>query len=309
LPLKYSLRRLGLALAVLLGPVLNAGATWSQDDPTQLDDIVVERRALSEAVRQFVDDVIAAPLDRGPARWTRRLCVGVVNLRPEAAQVIADRVGLLAADTGLPVGQPGCGPNILVMATDDGLALAQAMMLSNPRIFRPGYAGATLGSVARERFRSTEDAIRWWHVSVPIETGHNTVAVRLPGRDAPLVQQDASRLTTRIRNDFAGVFIILDINRAAGLSFQQIGDYIGMVALAQIDPEADTRGNDTILNLFEDGRGVDAATDWDRSFLASLYAAELNQRQANAQGGEISSIMIRDREAAQRATGEAAPER
>ncbi|MBX9706560.1 MAG: hypothetical protein K2X61_01350 [Caulobacteraceae bacterium] len=293
----------------MLGPVLIAGQTRAQDQSTQLDDIVVEGRTLSEAVRQFVDDVIAAPLDRGPARWTRRVCVGVVNLRPEAGQVIADRVGMLAADTGLPVGEPGCGPNILVMATDDGAALAQAMSVSNPRIFRPGYAGATLGSVALERFQSTDDAIRWWHVSVPIETGHNTVAVRLPGRDAPLVQQDASRLTTRIRNDLAGVFVILDINRAAGLSFQQIGDYIGMVALAQIDPEADTRGNDTILNLFEEGRAVDAATDWDRSFLASLYAAELNQRRANAQSGEISSIMIRDRRAAQRETNDSAPQR
>jgi hypothetical protein len=294
---------------VLLGPVLGPTATHGQDNSSRLDDIVVEGRPLSEAVRQFVDEVIAAPLDRGPARWTRRVCVGVVNLRPEAAQVIADRVGILAAETGLRVGEPGCGPNILVMATDNGTALAQAMVVSNPRIFRPGYAGATLGSVARRRFQLTEDAIRWWHVSVPIADGHNTIAVRLPGRDAPLVQQDASRLTTRIRNDLAGVFVILDINRAAGLSFQQIGDYIGMVALAQIDPEADTRGNDTILNLFEDGRAVDAATDWDRSFLASLYAAELNQRRANAQGGEISSIMIRDREAAQREGNDPTPER
>ena len=307
--LRYSLRLLGLVLAALLGPALNATATQAQDDPTQLDDIVVEGRTLSDTVRQFVDNVIAAPLDRGPARWTRRVCVGVVNLRPEAAQVIADRVGMLAADTGLPVGEPGCGPNILVMATDDGTGLAQAMVVSNPRIFRPGYAGATLGSVALRRFQSTEDSIRWWHVSVPIADGHNAIAVRLPGRDAPLVQQDASRLTTRIRNDLAGVFIILDINRAAGLSFQQIGDYIGMVALAQIDPEADTRGNDTILNLFEEGQAVDAATDWDRSFLASLYAAELNQRRANAQTGEISSIMIRDRDAAQRDADQAAPDR
>ena len=298
MPIDCPLRLRGLALAVLLGPVLIAGESRAQDEPTELEEVVVEGRALSEAVRQFVDEVIAAPLDRGPARWTRRICVGVVNLRPEAAQVIADRVGMLATETGLPVGEPGCSPNILVMATDDGSALARAMVASNPRIFRPGYAGATLGSVALERFRSTEDAIRWWHVSVPMTIDHNLVAVRLPGQQAPLVPQDASRLTTRIRNDLAGIFIVLDINRAAGLSFQQIGDYIGMIALAQIDPEADTRGNETILNLFEQGRTVDAATDWDRSFLASLYAAELNQRQANAQSGEISSIMVRDRTAA-----------
>lgn len=132
MPIDCPLRLRGLALAVLLGPVLIAGESRAQDEPTELEEVVVEGRALSEAVRQFVDEVIAAPLDRGPARWTRRICVGVVNLRPEAAQVIADRVGMLATETGLPVGEPGCSPNILVMATDDGSALARAMVASNP---------------------------------------------------------------------------------------------------------------------------------------------------------------------------------
>ena len=299
----------GLSLAVLVGPVLVAGPCLAQAVPTQLEDIVVEGRALPDAVGQFVDEVIAAPRDRGPARWASRVCVGVVNLRLEAAQVIADRVGMLAAEAGLVAGQPGCRPSILVMATDDGPALAQAMTSSYPRMFNPGYAGATRGSAALERFQSSEDAIRWWHISVPVESDTGDIAVRLPGDPPPLVRQDASRLRTRIRNDLTAVLIVLDVNGAVGLSFQQIGDYIGMIALAQVDPEADVLSNDTILNVFEPGRAVDAATEWDRSFLVSLYAAELNQRGPNSQTGEISSIMLRDRSVAQQGPDEAAPER
>jgi len=271
-----------------------------QSAPSTLEDVIVDGRRLREAVDDFVDEIVAPPVNYGPARWHRRVCVGAVNFRREVAQALVDQVSSVAIQAGLEVGEPGCSPNILIMGTDDGSALARAMVASNPRIFRPGYAGATLGSVALERFRSTEDAVRWWHVSVPMTIDHNLIAVRLPGQQAPLVPQDGSRLTTRIRNDLAGVFIVLDINRAAGLSFQQIGDYIGMVAFAQVDPDADTSTYDTVLNLFEaPPQSQPALTEWDLSYLQALYGAELNQRAVNQQSGEVSNSMFRDRQRAQ----------
>ena len=53
-----------------------------------------------------------------------------------------------------------------------------------------------------------------------------------------------------------------------------------MVALAQVDAEADTAAYPTILNLFADPASAPAGlTDWDRSYLTALYDAELNQLQ------------------------------
>jgi len=168
-------------------------------------------------------------------------------------------------------------------------------------MFRTGISGTVRGTAAVEQFENSKAPIRWWHLSVPVtETGE--IAVRLPGQAPPLIREDGSRLTTRIRNDLQGVFVIVDIGRAAGVSLQQLGDYVGMVALAQVDPEADTAPYDTVLNLFDGGNRTDGLTDWDISFLTSLYDAELNQRQSNAQVGAISSIMLRDRTRAQQSS-------
>ncbi len=72
-----------------------------------------------------------------------------------------------------------------------------------------------------------------------------------------------------------------------------------MVAMAQIDPEAETAAYDTVLNLFDAPGEVSGLTDWDRSYLAALYDAELNRRSPNQQGGEVAGLMLRDRQQAQ----------
>lgn len=267
-------------------------------EPTRLADVIVDGRRLRDAVDRFVDDVVAAPVGRGPARWDERVCVGVANMTPEVAQALVDRVSAVAMQAGLEPGEPGCSPNILIVAADDGQMMARALVAARPRVFRPLYAGAARNAGALERFQNMTAAVRWWHVSVPVSQDTGEVAVRLPGQAAPLVRQDGSRLTTRIRNDLRRAFIILDVNLASGISIGQVGDYIGMVALAQVDPEAETSSYDTILNLFQTTSPGLTLTDWDVSFLTALYGSELNQRSANAQGGEISALMIRDRTAA-----------
>lgn len=262
--------------------------------PAELESIVVDGRRLRDSVERFVDDVVAPPVGRGPARWDRKVCVGALNLRRDAAQIVVDQVSRIALDVGLEPGDPGCRPNILIIAADDGEALARALVERSPRAFRPNYAGASRGSSALDRFQASSAPVRWWHLSLPVtETGD--IAVRLPGGGVPMVRQDGSRLTTRLRNDLRRAYVIVDLEEMDGVTFQQLGDYIGMVAMAQIDPEAETAAYDTVLNLFEAPEAVDGLTEWDRSYLQSLYDAELNRRSPNQQGGEVAGLMLRDR--------------
>jgi len=292
----------------LAGPA-RAGQQESQEaEATALEDLVVEGRTLREAVEAFVDEVTAPPPGHGPARWQQRICIGVVNLRHDAARIIIDQVSTAAEAIGLEPAAPGCSPNILVIASDDANALANTLVESKPFAFRPGYAGAAQSSEALEAFRVSEQPVRWWHVSLPVVRGSGAPAVRLPGRDAPFIP-GSGRLTTEVTNRLLRSFVILDVNRMEGVSFQQVGDYIGMVALAQIDLDADTGSFDTVLNLFTDPGRVDAMTDWDRAYLASLYGSWLNQRNPNAQTGAVGSLMTRDRRAAQRETDKTGPER
>ena len=284
----------GFAAALTLASPSLAQVPPQDSPPAELETVLVDGRPLREAVERFVDDVVAPPVGRGPARWDLKVCVGALNLRRDAAQVVVDQVSRIALDLGLEPGEPGCRPNILVIASSDGEALARALVERSPRAFRPNYSGASRGASALARFQSSSAPVRWWHLSLPVtETGD--IAVRLPGGSAPFVRQDSSRLTTRLRNDLRRAYVIVELEDMEGVTFQQLGDYIGMVTMAQIDPEAETAAYDTILNLFDAPGSVSGLTEWDRSYLSALYDAELNRRSPNHQGGEVAGLMLRDR--------------
>ena len=266
---------------------------YAQDaPPTAVDDVVVSGQRLDKAVTQFVAGVTRPPPGHGPARWMNKICVGVVNLQPMAAQTVIDRVAEAAASIDIESEPPDCEPNILIIATSDADNLANALTERSPLAFRPGYAGASQSRRALENFRTSSAPVRWWHVSMPV-TRSGAPAVRLPGGLAPMIP-GSGRLTTEVTNRLLRSFVILDIPKMDGLNYQQVGDYVAMVALVQLNPDADTTGFDTILNVFDQPTQMTGMTEWDHSYLNSLYGSYLNQRRPNAQVGAVGSRMLRD---------------
>lgn len=299
---------MGVALvAGVMGlTMLVAGTDQGQSQPieaaqtTELEDIVVQGRRIDERVRGFIDEVVAAPTGRGPARWRDNICVGVANLRGEAAQYLADRVSEVAIDIGLEPGEPGCQPNILIIGTDDGAAMARGLVSARRNVFWPGGSGMNRSRAALEAFQANDHPVRWWHISLPVDSQTGALAVRLPGEDAPMVAKTTSgRLRTTIRNDLGRVIIIVDMSKADGLDLRQIADYSAMVAFSQVDPDADTEDYDSILSLFRRPQTTPHITEWDMAYLKALYSAELNQSSATHQAGEIQGLMARDQKRAQ----------
>lgn len=295
--------RPALSVAALLALALAApGLARAQETPeTRVEDIIVLGTPLREQVETFADTVVAPPHGRGPARWSARsgICVGVVNLQREAAQAMADRVSEVALDLGLPIGEPGCSPNVLIIATDDAPTLTAALVQRSPNAFRPPYSGSSRSRLQLRRFIETDRPVRWWHISLPVNSETGAIAVRIPGYDPPRTGVMASRLTTVIQNDLMRAYVIIDIDQAEGVTFQQLADYVAMVAFAQVDPDADLSGFPTILNVFDNPNIAYGLTDWDQSYLGSLYGAELNQRSPNAQSGAVAALMFRERRRAE----------
>lgn len=291
-----------LTAALLVSPLAEQTTPASaQDSPaTSVEDVVVSGRSLRQAVEAFVGEVTNPPPGHGPARWAQRVCVGVVNLRQDAAQVVIERVSEAATVINLDPMGPGCSPNILVIATDDADGLANALVEGQPLAFRPGYAGASQSGRKLDAFRTTSNPVRWWHVSMPVTRGSENPAVRMPGQRAPEIP-GGSLLTTEVVNRLRRSFVILDITKMEGATFQQVGDYVAMVALAQVDPDADTSSFDTVMNLFSDPEHVGNLTEWDQAYLRALYGAYLNERNPNAQLGSVENLMVRDRRAIERA--------
>jgi hypothetical protein len=295
-----------------------AGSPPPPQDPPEtaatLEDVVVEGRVLEEMVREFVGEVGAPAGRRGLARWHDRLCVGVVNVRSDLGQAVADRVSQVALDLGVDIGEPGCKANVFIVFTADGAALADAMVEESRRAFRIGVGGMDRGSGALEEFRTEERPVRWWHVSLPVNADTGQRAIRLPGDEAPprINVFAASRMSTQIRDDLKKTMIIVDVDRLGEVNLAQLADYLAFVALVQVEPDAETAAWDTILNLFDDPAGVDGLTEWDVSYLTSLYQVQgspvlrLNPR---GQTGVVAADMVRDRrEAARTPPAEAVPE-
>ena len=271
--------------------------------PVDLDEILVQGRSLRDTTQTFVREVGAPARNRGLARWRNGLCAGVVNMRTETAQYLVDRVSDVARDVGLNAGAPGCSPNVLVIVTPDAKSFTSTLVASQPRLFVVGGAGMDRGRTQLALFEDSERPVRWWHVSAPVDPSSGQIAVRIPGNCtepcaspldyAPLLKVMSSRLLNHTDDDLKRVFIIVDIDKVADVTLEQLGDYIAMVALAQVNPDADTGGYSTILNLFETPGDTPGLTLWDRTYLKGLYEAQITLANTGAAREEVVSSIIR----------------
>ena len=67
------------------------------------------------------------------------------------------------------------------------------------------------------------------------------------------------------------VIIIVDSTKLTGTTWQQLGDYLAVVSLAQVDLDTNPAAFDSILNLFSNPEAYSGLTDWDRTYVQALY--------------------------------------
>ncbi|MDQ7811469.1 hypothetical protein [Brevundimonas sp.] len=310
------------SLAALMAVLALGGAQDPVQDPpspaVQLEDVEVIARARAERAREFVGEVAALARGRGLGRWPK-ICPGIANLDRAVAQPIVDRLAARAGELGIEVEGPGCEANIIVVFTADAGNLTRALVEAEPRVFRGQGGGIDRGGAALRAFQAGERPVRWWSLSVPINTETGQRAVRIAGdrssghvdprvadilrcnpqdcvgAGAPIIQSHggASRLNSQIVDQLYKSIVIVDIDSVSGLNAAQLGDYLAMVTLAQVDLEADTAPFDTVLNLFEDPSSVTGMTDWDWSYLSALYDSTSRRRSAAAQATAVAFIMAR----------------
>jgi hypothetical protein len=278
-----------------------------------MDEIEVRGRRMDEIefnlrrfVMDFVLEVTALPPGRGFARWQRSVCVGVHNLENTAAQYLVDRISLLAMEVGLEPGEPGCTPQVMIIFTTDADEVATRMVEQDRRLFRPvaGLAGMNLDLEALDAFMRSDKPVRWWHVSLPVDARTGMPAIQTSAADGPptIAVAGPSRIYSGVRDDLQHVIIIADATRLSGMTWQQLGDYLAVISLAQVDPKANPTAFDSILNLFSTPQYYSGLTDWDRSYVRALYEFDQERNPRLQRGGLVSQMTIRERAADARAT-------
>jgi hypothetical protein len=266
-----------MSIASFVTSLLLAVAPQTGQDPvTDLPDLVVQgtRRGEEAAVR-FVDRVVEPPFGvRALAVWRKPLCIEVDNVSERASNALRVGIAARAADVGVELGPEGCRPNVIILATSDGAATARRLVDENGRAFRPSDAFTHLDGRWLDRFRNGDDPVRWWTISLPVDSLTGVPVVSPRGDRARFgglnLHGPSLHWDRRVRYDMTSVFIVLDASRTADVPISALADYIAFTVLAQTDASADYSGLPTIMNLFQPGSAQEL-TAWDQAYLRALY--------------------------------------
>lgn len=281
-------------------PTVQAEATSNSDQPVQLGDLPVNGTQRRVLIDRFVRNVAAPTPYRQLARWNHNtgVCVGVVNLQTDVAHYIADRVGDVARELQVRVGSPDCQPNIWIIASTDPQSTSQ--WLKNERFSKmvPVQADSSLGRSAFNSFVETDAPIRWWHTTQVAAFHPSNAIPGQPGLTAKfsgtrMTQTPPSRILAADEDFLTNSLILINPEKLEHLSTEQVTDLIAFVALAQVNPEADTSSYASILNASSYPDEVEGLTEWDWSYLKGLYGALRTQRMLGAARDEISTSIER----------------
>lgn len=231
-------------------------------EATAVEEVVVFGRT-EEVVRDFVQSLSVRDGYNGQlAQFDGWVCPGVVNMRPEYGRIVADRIGRVASLIGQTVGPPGCAANIMVIATSEADDLVPALTAAYPNIFVQHSYEQTGGRGRLRDFLASEAPVRWWHV----------MDERASAGPAPA--RLVSHFSSATRSNIQGAMVVVDLGKMDQVHLEALGDYIAMVALARLDPDMDTSGAPTILNLFAgDGAPPTEISEFDLAYLNALYSA------------------------------------
>lgn len=288
------MRRLATALSFfLLAPLPGALAQTAPD--------IVITGVRPEQTQAFVQQLAAiSPMADQLPRWDSTVCTSVAGMPARQAQFLADRIAQRAAAVGLQPGGPGCVANVAIFVTGESDTFARRLFEQDRSLFAYYQSDgiSTLGQQALEDFLSTPRAVRWWHVSETF--GADGLALSgdtsIGGlENAPAVRSYGSRLSGNTREDLMQAIVIIDARRVQGAQLAALADYVALVALAQINPHAQTAEYPTILNLFNgvqvNASGPTELTQWDQAFLDALYKSTRNASNQRAQQNEIARRM------------------
>jgi hypothetical protein len=273
----------------------SAGTLSEPTETLQEVTVTAHRIELEKRVSKFVNQIAATENGaEGLARWQApAVCPLVSGLPKQDGEFILERLSEIARAAGVPLSDnEHCRPNLYVLVTDDPEKLLRGMEKRN-RGFTFGYDASfsppteTPATVVDEFIR-TPRAVRVWYNSIEKDVWNNPVSYCpvqdvLPTYGQMVLYMRCSRgiaggshLVLSAKWTISSAFVIVDRSSLRKVKLQQLADYVAMSGFAKIKPDARLGDATTILTLFNGApeTAPTAMTDWDQTFLQSLYATD-----------------------------------
>jgi hypothetical protein len=248
---------------------ISPSSSASASELLQEVTVTAKRAKLAPRVRKFVNQIAVEENggNAGLARWgAPPVCPLVSGLPRPDGEFILERLSEIARVAGIPLAGEHCRPDLYILVTPQPVELLRGMEKRN-RGFTFGYDPSFYP---------------------PLETPHPDLYF-LCNTGPP----GGSHLSFGTIWTFSRVFVIVDQRRLQSVTRGQLADYVAMVGFAKLRPNARLGDSPTILKLFDGApqAAPTGMTDWDRTFLKSLYATE---QKSKGQRGEIARAMVRE---------------
>ena len=300
-----------LGTVAMIGYWFPVGAESASGEPdpaegagpkSYIGTITVEAsRDYSKLVKQasaFVSAVAARPQDESLVRWGEAICPLVAGLPKAQGEFVLGRLSQIAQEAGAPVSKAAdCRPNFYVIATAKPDELLKAWRKRDMRLFGDGR-GPNIN-----RFMNDDRAVRVWYNAdltaangMPVTVDANaSLGFSSPtgglGTNAPNpsggnnqalagIPTNSHAKLSRLEWDelhvLSSIIVVVDTQRAQGVNFSQLADYVAMIGLTQVRQDVQLADTPSILNLFTtaaDSKPT-ALTNWDQAYLKAMYATD-----------------------------------
>jgi hypothetical protein len=298
-------------------------AAVAQQEPLQEVSVTAPRlkahSELSHAVAGFVASHSAAGARINQiGRWQQPVCPEVTGLEPRGRDFVTRKIMEVARGVGAPTGTFGkkCPITVEIVFTRepqrllDRIATSYRLMLG----FYPAALRKQMTTFNRPIQAWYETATRSMETQMPIITGGSTDQSfgGGPGAGPPILsgaQIDSdvtamgmqpggvagSRITRRLRSEFAHVLIIADSAQLTRYPLKSIADYLTMLSLTRMAQLDQCAPLSSITDLFAKGCAApvaDTLTAADRAYLTALYSADLEQS-INLERGQVHEAMMK----------------
>ena len=281
-------RRLRVLLTLVLATALAANADDSSEKKPGIDTVVItaqKRRELDRQISHFVFGAVVSYMNDSLERWDTPICPLVAGLSGDRGEFVFTRVTEIAKAAHAHLGEEHCKPNFYIVVT------AYPDLLLAKWVKRDiGLVNNCNGMGYIKSFLHSRQPVRVFYNAVfrsstgmnhSLDTaGTDLIGLNLPFNLSPCAAVDPhppdSRLRYGVVQELSSVIVVVDSTKTTNINIGQLTDYVALLGLAQIKPEANPGTAPSILNLFRE-TGLPAPqglSPWDEAFLHSLYTTD-----------------------------------
>jgi hypothetical protein len=220
------------------------------------------------------------------ARWNTPICPLVAGLTRDQGEVVLTRISQIVTASQAPLAAAHCPVNFYIVISREPDTFLKEWHARDPNMFSRQNGGGYIKTFLESRrpVRVLYNSDLGSADAIPTSPADVALSPQIagPGLGGPRgVRATANTVRTSTRLNYGAirnlstVIVIVDSTRTEHLSLSQVADYVAMVGLAEVNPDADADVGTapTILRLFQNTETPPVGlSTMDQAFLTSLYA-------------------------------------